>query len=156
VDGAVTDFFPTVRTVTGSGWHTMRIEGRDNQITHLLDGALLVQINDSTFPCGVCGVGYSQHTAPSYPAARGACFDNFVADTLETNLPPQFTGITNLGSGQFGLGLKGRTGTSFTIYASTNLVDWSALGTVPSPTGAVQFTDSAATNAQRYYRSSQP
>jgi hypothetical protein len=79
-----------------------------------------------------------------------------VADTLETNLPPQFTGITNLGSGQFGLSLTGKTGTSFTIYASTNLVDRTSLDTVSNPTGAVQFIDSAAANAQRYYYSSQP
>jgi hypothetical protein len=69
---------------------------------------------------------------------------------------PQFTGIANLGAGQLGLNLKGQTGKSFTIYASTNLATWSLLGSVPNPTGAVQFIDASATNALRFYRSSQP
>ena len=69
---------------------------------------------------------------------------------------PQFTGTTNLNSGQFGLNLKGQTGKSFTLYASTNLATWTALGTVPNPTGVVQFIDYAATNTQKFYRGSQP
>jgi hypothetical protein len=72
------------------------------------------------------------------------------------NLPLQFTWITNPGSGQFGLSLTGKTDTSFMIYASTNLADWTLLGAVSNPTGPVQFIDSAATSAQRYYHSSQP
>jgi len=92
VDKAITDFFPTARYVPSSGWHTLRIEARETQLKYFLDGTLLVQTNDSTFPCGVSGVGYSWHTSnSSYPAARGAGFDNFVADTLETNLPPIIT-----------------------------------------------------------------
>jgi hypothetical protein len=156
VDGTVTDFFPTVHTVAASGWHTLRIEARETEIEYFLDGALLVQTTDSTFPCGVCGVGYSQHTAPSYPGARGACFDNFIADTLDTNAPPRLTAITNLSAGQIGLSLTGQIGKGFTVYASTNLADWMALGTVSNTTGTGQFTDPAATNSQRFYRSSQP
>ena len=88
VDKAITDFFPTARYVTGSGWHTLRIEARESQIRYFLDGTLLVAATDTTFPCGVCGVGYSWHTSNStYPSARGACFDNFLADTLDTNPP---------------------------------------------------------------------
>ena len=154
-DGAVSDLLPAVRTVTGSAWHTLRIEARGNQLKYLLDGTLLVQTNDATFPSGVCGFGYSQHFN-GYPSGRGAYFDNFLEDTLDTNLPPQFTGATNLGSGQFGLTVKGQAGKSLTVYASTNLANWTPLGTTLNLTGSVQFIDYAATNAQKFYRGSQP
>jgi hypothetical protein len=157
VEGAVTDFFPTVHYVTGSGWHTLRIEARETQIQYFLDGALLEQADDTTFPCGVCGVGYSWHTSNStYPAARGAAFDNFLADTLETNPPPKFTAITNLGAGAVSLSLSGATGKIFTVYASTNLVDWNSVGSASNAGGTARFTDSAATNTPKFYRSSQP
>ena len=83
VDGAVTDFLPTITYVTNAGWHTMRIEGRGTQIKYFLDGSLLVQVTDSTFFGGQCGIGYSEHT-PSYPTGRGAYFDNFTAYTVDT------------------------------------------------------------------------
>jgi hypothetical protein len=70
---------------------------------------------------------------------------------------PEFTGTPQPGNGQLGLNLRGLTGKSFTIYASTNLVNWALLETVPNPDGAVQFVDHAATNAARkFYRVSQP
>jgi hypothetical protein len=157
VDKAITDFFPTARFVTGSGWHTLRIEARESQIRYFLDGTLLVAATDTTFPCGVCGVGYSWHTSNStYPSARGACFDNFLADTLDTNPPPRFTGITPLAGGQISLTLTGQVGKGFTLYSSSNLVSWTSLATTSNLTGTAQFTDSAATNASRFYRSSQP
>src|SRR5207249_846380 len=83
VDGtSITDFFSPARYVTGSAWHTMRIEARTNQIKFFLDGALLIQANDSTFASGQCGLGYIQHFNGN-PAGRGAYFDNFAADSLE-------------------------------------------------------------------------
>jgi Peptidase family M23/Immunoglobulin domain/Immunoglobulin I-set domain len=90
VDGTVTDFLPTITYVTSSGWHTMRIEARGNQIKYYFDGSLLVTATDSTHPSGQCGIGYSEHT-PSYPAGRGAYFDNFAADTLDTGVAPTIT-----------------------------------------------------------------
>jgi hypothetical protein len=70
---------------------------------------------------------------------------------------PEFASAPQRGNGQLGLDLKGLTGKSFTIYASTNLVDWAPLQTVPNPGGAARFVDYAVTNAaQRFYRLSQP
>ncbi|MBA4150203.1 MAG: M23 family metallopeptidase [Verrucomicrobia bacterium] len=81
VDGVVTDFQPTINYVTGSGWHTFRIEARGTQIKFFMDGVLLIQVTDSTFHAGQCGIGYKQ-TFANPPAARGAYFDNFSADVL--------------------------------------------------------------------------
>lgn len=82
VDSAVTDLLPKKKTVTTSGWHTLRIECRGNQIRFLMDGALLVEKTDTTFPSGPCGIGYSFHKAKTWPTGRGACFDNFSAGPL--------------------------------------------------------------------------
>ncbi|HOC55404.1 MAG TPA: immunoglobulin domain-containing protein [Verrucomicrobiota bacterium] len=87
VDGAITDLLPSVTYVTGSGWHTMRIEAYGTSIKYYLDGNLLVEASDSTFHSGQCGMGYSNHTGSSNPAARGAYFDNLVADTLDPVAP---------------------------------------------------------------------
>ncbi len=70
---------------------------------------------------------------------------------------PQFTSAGAVTNGQFAFNLRGQTGKSFTIYSSSNLINWSALGTVSNPTGAVQFIDSGATTGeQKFYRVSQP
>jgi hypothetical protein len=69
---------------------------------------------------------------------------------------PEFTAITLLGNNQVQLNLRGLTGKSFTIYSSSNLSNWSPLGTIPNPTGAAQFLDSAASGSQTFYRARQP
>ena len=70
---------------------------------------------------------------------------------------PEFTGIASTGNGQIQLNLRGQTGKDFTLYASTNLVDWAAQGTVSNPTGAVQYLELTVPGApQKFYRASQP
>jgi murein DD-endopeptidase MepM/ murein hydrolase activator NlpD len=82
VDAAITDFSPTQIYVPSSGWHKLRIEAVGTNIKYYLDGVLKVSVNDSTFPSGSCGVGYTSHIGTTYPPARGAYFDNFKADSL--------------------------------------------------------------------------
>jgi Peptidase family M23 len=81
VDASVTDFVSPQRYVTSSGWHTLRIEALEDQITFLFDGEVLALVSDSTFPSGPCGVGFSDHTT-SHPSDRGVYFDNFLAGPL--------------------------------------------------------------------------
>jgi hypothetical protein len=69
---------------------------------------------------------------------------------------PQFTGVGPSGNGQFTLNLRGQTGKTLTIYSSSNLINWSALGTISNPTGATQFIDSVTSGSQKFYRASQP
>ena len=53
--------------------------------------------------------------------------------------------------------LAGRIGVDSRIDVSANLVDWSPLVTLPNVTGAIEFTDLAATNYQRrFYRAVVP
>jgi Concanavalin A-like lectin/glucanases superfamily/N-acetylmuramoyl-L-alanine amidase len=80
----------------------------------------------------------------------------YCADSAGMCRAAEFAGAPQPGQGQLALNLRGQTGKSFTIYASTNLVDWAPLGTVPNPGGAAQFVDYAVTNAvQKFYRASQ-
>lgn len=69
---------------------------------------------------------------------------------------PLFTGMGFTGAGQFQLGLEGLTGRTFTVRSSTDLVNWTNLGTISNAAGTNQYTDTAATNAQTFYRVSQP
>ena len=69
---------------------------------------------------------------------------------------PEFTGVAST-AGPIQLNLRGLTGKSITLFGSTNLLDWTSLGTVSNPTGAVQYLDlNASGAAQKFYRASQP
>jgi hypothetical protein len=78
---------------------------------------------------------------------------------LLVNLP--ITNVTNvlsvlsstLTTAGFKLHMSGPPGSNYVIYASSNLVNWTAIATNSSPTGIADFTDGEATNlAFRYYR----
>jgi hypothetical protein len=91
VDGTITDFLSPVQYVTGSGWHTMRIEAEGTNIRYYLDGALRISATDSSHYSGPCGIAYDSHMPPSYPAARGAYFDNFQANAFVTATASDWT-----------------------------------------------------------------
>jgi hypothetical protein len=68
---------------------------------------------------------------------------------------------TELSNGNFQLNFVNTPGTSFTILASTNLTvrltNWTVLGTATeSPAGEFQYTDTSATNRQRFYEVRSP
>lgn len=69
---------------------------------------------------------------------------------------PEFTGVAST-AGPIQLNLRGLTGKNITLFGSTNLLDWTSLGTLSNPTGAVQYLDlNASGAAQKFYRASQP
>lgn len=68
---------------------------------------------------------------------------------------PEFTGIEPAGTGGIKLSLEGMTSKTFTLHASTNLINWTSLGTFPNSTGTIQYVD-AGTNQQRFFQVSQP
>jgi len=69
---------------------------------------------------------------------------------------PQFIGMNIDTNGNLDLSLQGLTGAkNFTIYASSNLADWSVLSILSAVTGSNQFTV-PLTNAATFYRASQP
>jgi hypothetical protein len=68
---------------------------------------------------------------------------------------PQFTAITNVTGSQVQLNLIGQTGKSINLLSSTDLLNWSTLGTVSNPTGATNYTDSATASPQKFYQATQ-
>ena len=154
-DAAITDFFSPSRYVTSNGWHTMRIEARTNTIRFFLNGTLLLQTNDTAFPSGECGIGYIWHpgSPANYPAARGTHFDNFVADTLETNTTPtivtQSASISTNGAFQFRF--NGAVSNIYEVQGSTDTADWQVSRGVLLTNASYQFTEPVGVPA-KYFR----
>ena len=90
--------------------------------------------------------------------------DLVTLDVLGYNMPPVKASVltgTRLGGGAFRLSFTNVYSQNFTVLASTNatltLSNWTVLGTpTESPFGQYQFTDSTATNQQRFYRVRSP
>ncbi|MFN7138015.1 MAG: hypothetical protein ACK4UN_01605, partial [Limisphaerales bacterium] len=142
------------RYVTSSGWRTMRIEARTNQIRFLLDGELLAQVNDNTYPAGQAGLGYRWYpgSPASYPVARGAYFDNFIADTLDP-VPLSFKRI-GLQDGKIQFRISGDVGSTNVIEKTLGLspLDWFTFTTVINTNSVIEFHDDDAHGACRFYR----
>ena len=68
-------------------------------------------------------------------------------------IPNAFLQPTRLAGGGVGLLLIGQTGQTYRIEASSNLLDWLALGTISLNNSAQPFVDSSAVNLdRRFYR----
>jgi len=84
--------------------------------------------------------------------------------TVDIGLPaiPQFTGLVwnpgNAGAESFNLSFTGDANATYSIWASTNLVNWITLGTASeSQPGQYVFMDTSVTNwPQQFYRISAP
>jgi hypothetical protein len=70
---------------------------------------------------------------------------------------PSFNSISHSAGGAVDLSIAGQAGLLCVVEASTNLTDWTKIGVVSNATGAVNFSDTKATNyASRFYRASIP
>ncbi len=85
----------------------------------------------------------------------------FTGSSSETSLAlvgsstaPQLVGISKLGEGAVQTTFAGVNGFNYDIEASTNLVDWNLISTLPAGTnGQFQITDTNAANFQsRFFR----
>ena len=80
--------------------------------------------------------------------------------TVTTPPPPVLTNTATYGAGRFSLSFSGSSGQSFRVLATTNLftplTNWLALTNGTFGTGVVNFTDSVATNRQKFYRMASP
>lgn len=148
VDGAVTDFQGTARYVTTAGWHRMRIEARGSQLKYFLDGSLLLQVTDSTFASGSCGLGYTMHFN-GYPTGRGAWFDNFVADSLDT--APRFSEASVKSDGKLHLVLSSDIGTTNIVERAPDLANWAIFtNLILTSTSSMEFLDDTNSSSQFY------
>jgi hypothetical protein len=102
-----------------------------------------------------------QNTASSVPAAMQ--WDELRIGTswavvTPSPSPPLLTGPMDLPSGAFQFFYANTAGSNYSVYASTNFVNWTSLGAATQTTpGYFQFTDPAAAGyARRFYRLHSP
>jgi hypothetical protein len=101
-----------------------------------------------------------QNTAPSVPAAMQWDELRIGLGWADVTPPPSpvLIDVKKLGDGAFQFAYTNESAQSYSVYASTNFVEWSAIGaaTEISP-GVYRFTDPGATNIpQRFYQLRSP
>jgi hypothetical protein len=143
------------RYETTSGWRTLRIEARTNQIKFFLNNIQLLQVTDNTFHSGHAGMGYKWTPNGQYPSQRGAYFDNFVADTLD----PVPVGFRNfrLENGKLRYQLTGTVGTTSIVERTSTLLpnDWISFTTAIHTNSVIELQDTEANLPCRFYRARQ-
>lgn len=91
---------------------------------------------------------------PNKPGNNFLVFDNYTitADAVSQVIPSLQPPVP-LAGGQRSIRVNGRSGVSYAIDASTNLMTWIALKTNAAAGGSYDYTDTAATNTpRRFYR----
>jgi hypothetical protein len=153
LEAGVGDYLAQPRYITTSGWHTLRIEARENVIRYFLDGELLREVTDAQFRAGQCGFGYYWNPGGAYPPARGAYFDNFIADTLDP-VPLRFSAINVQPDGKVRFRLHGDAGSTNVIERAFSLEPnaWTILTNVVHTLSMMEFEDEATGLAGRFYR----
>jgi GH25 family lysozyme M1 (1,4-beta-N-acetylmuramidase) len=170
--GVVDNRFTPLYSVPVNTWTHLAFVGTSTNTLLYVNGILQSTLAMSlSLPRTYIGVGYVTSTGAFVDYMAGS-LDEFMIfsralDATEINSiyqagssglvrAPAFTGMKLAGPGQFQLNLEGQTGKNYTVYSSTDLIDWTTLGSISNPAGTNTFTDFAATNAQAFYRVSQP
>jgi hypothetical protein len=161
-------YIPTGISLDQNAWDHITL-ARENGVIKLYQDATLVFSNPTTDPNrpsssdGYITVG----TNPDY-AFHGLVdeimFCNvavtgdqvaalFSAGGLGACKPLVFDSITQITNGWTTLALSGQTGKAVTIYASRDLLTWSAFATNSNPQGTLIFTDTTSSNElARFYK----
>jgi len=101
---------------------------------------------------GLGGATNAQTVRIEWPSGIVQTLTNVAAKQLLTVTEPPLlqAGLTN---GSLRLLLTGSIGLAYEVESSTNLVEWTSLGTITNTTRTMQFVDSVAANQpQRFYR----
>ena len=130
-----------------------------------LDGALNVSLingfrpgSGSAFPILTCGSCTGQFASTGGLTLGGVRLSPAYASTSVTlnavaDVQAVLGSIGVQANRHFELRLMGAPGQSYSIQASSNLVDWATLLTTNTPSGVLDFTDSEAAHfPQRFYR----
>ena len=140
-----------------SGTHTI----------NLLDASLPQGTNTLINYTGTIGgsgfTGLKLGTVPSLPTGATAYLRNTgsaVQLVVAPLVAPTLANVVSFGAGGFSLSFSGSSGQSYRVLASTNLslplTNWLTLTNGIFGPGVVNFTDSAATNQQEFYRVRSP
>ena len=160
-------------TVPASTWTHLAFVGTGTSTSLYVNGAFYGSTNVSIpLPRAFIGAGYVTSSAKLVDYMLGSLdeimvFNRALSSTEIQSIynagsaglvrVPQFTGSNPLANNQFQLTLRGQTGKTFSIYRSTDLQVWTRLATgVANLYGSTNWTDTAATNAESFYRVSVP
>lgn len=94
---------------------------------------------------------------PFTNALSSVIVTNVVLSQVGVSEPFELLFTTNTSAGLRILKLLGQPGFTYTVEASTNLINWMTIATLANTSGVVQFIDMASTNqSQRFYRALAP
>jgi hypothetical protein len=122
------------------------------------NGVLLATGLDGSVLTSLDGTNWTRRSTPAGGPLRSAGYGNgrFVAVgdsgrivTSELNSPALRLSFAS-DSGPVIVEATTYPGTAFTVQRSTNLIDWSSVGTIPVSSGIGQFADEALANAKVY------
>lgn len=159
-------------TVSASTWTHLAFVGTSTSVALFTNGVLEGAIAVSNFPLPRACLGADLLAGGSltdpmlgsldeiqvFNRALGGSEINAIWQAGSAGLvrAPQFTGAVPAGNDQIQLNLRGQTSKTFTLYVSTNLLNWTSFGIISNPTGAINYTNSTASSPQKFYRASQP
>jgi autotransporter-associated beta strand protein len=139
---------------------TLNVTGT-NTIT-ILDASLTSGTNTLiTYTGTIGGSGFAGLRLGALSAGTAAYLtNNGSAVQLVVLVSPVFAGKPAFGAGGFSLSFSGSSGQNYRLLASTNLslplTIWTMVASGTFGAGVVNFTDSAATNGQKFYRIASP
>jgi hypothetical protein len=153
-------------------WVHLAFVGTSTNVSLYADGVLVGLLGASNFPLPrtYIGAGYASSGFGDFmlgslddiliyhrALSRTEINSIYAAGTASLVRVPLITSIQQT-NGQFSLNLEGLTGKTFTISASTNLMTWTNVTTLPNPNGTNFFTQPIPTNspAALFYRVTQP
>ena len=139
----------------GKNWVEVELRQTNNVIVWLIDGTVIAQrTNTSVFTSGDVMLGFMDPFASIANPAGDAfvLFDNVRVEDLSIRAPLRFLSVAAPVAGQVQIVCSGTAGQSYIMEASTNLADWSAIGSVTGSNDPVPFLDPATNFAARFYR----
>lgn len=138
----------------GFAWHDVIISRRGSTVDWVVDGIRLTTISNATFTASNVFVGFWDPFA-SLSDNNNLSFglvDNLRVEVPAAPTPAQFQTIAMQTNGTVQINFTGDAYWTYTIEASSNLVEWTTLTNLTSTNGAFQFTDSTTNNPRQFYR----
>jgi GH25 family lysozyme M1 (1,4-beta-N-acetylmuramidase) len=166
-------FNPTTPyTIPNNTWTHLAFVGTSSGVSFYANGVLKGSLtNNVPLPRNFIGAAYYSSSGKTVDYALGSIDELMIFNKALTVAQigsiysagsngliegPEITGGGLNASGNLTLNLAGQTGKNYTIYSSTNLINWVSAGTLANAAGTNVYTDTGTTNnAQKFYRVSQ-
>jgi hypothetical protein len=134
----------------GFAWHDVIISKRGNTVDWAIDGIRFASISNTTFASSNVFIGYWD---PFASVSDNSALSFGLVDNLRVEVPV-VAPVINLQTGAtWQLTGKGRTGETYVIETSTNLINWTTVTSLTATNGMFEFDFVPQTdNARRFFR----